>query len=81
MKNQYRGSQNIISEKKVSLDKGVYRGARHNGFKFEELNSDQNHKKIYRLLISSKEKKRRKHLLQVKYQTIILEYLAKSKLS
>ena len=26
MKNQYRGSQNIISEKKVSLDKGVYRG-------------------------------------------------------
>ena len=48
MKNQYRVSQNIISEKKVSLDKGVYRGARHNGFKFEELNSDQNHKKIYR---------------------------------
>ena len=44
----YRRSQNIISEKKVSLDKGVYRGARHNGFKFEELNSDQNHKKIYR---------------------------------
>ena len=48
MKIQYRGSQNIISEKKVSLDKGVYRGASHNGFKFEKLNSDQNHKKMYR---------------------------------
>ena len=48
MKNQYRGSQNIISEKKVSLDKGFYRGASHNGFKFEKLNSDQNHKKMYR---------------------------------
>ena len=48
MKNQYRGSQNIISEKKVSLDKGVYRGASHNGFKVEKLNSDQNHKKMYR---------------------------------
>ena len=46
MKNQYRGSQNIISEKKVSLDKGVYRGASHNGFKFEKLDSDQNHKKM-----------------------------------
>ena len=32
-------------------------------------------------LISSKEKKRREHLLQVKYQTIILEHLAKSKVS
>ena len=39
---------NIISEKKVSLDKGVYRGASHNGFKFEKLNSDKNHKKMYR---------------------------------
>ena len=32
-------------------------------------------------LISSKEKKRREHLLQVKYQTIILDHLAKSKLN
>ena len=48
MKNQYRGSQNIISEKKVSLDKGFYRGASHTGFKLEKLNSDQNHKKMYR---------------------------------
>ncbi len=32
-------------------------------------------------LISSKEKKRREHLLQVKYQTIILNHLAKSKLN
>ena len=48
MKNQYRGSQNIISEKKVSLDKGVYRCSSHNCFKFDELNSDQNHKKMYR---------------------------------
>ena len=31
-------------------------------------------------LISSEEKKRREHLLQVKYQTIILHHLAKSKL-
>ena len=43
MKNQYRGSQNIISEKKVSLDKGFYRGASHNGFKFEKLKSIQGH--------------------------------------
>jgi hypothetical protein len=48
MKNQYRGNQNIISEKKVSLDKGFYRGVSHTGFKFEKLNSDQNHKKMYR---------------------------------
>ena len=32
-------------------------------------------------LISLDEKKRREHLLQVKYQTIILDHLAKSKLS
>lgn len=32
-------------------------------------------------LISSKEKKRREHLLQVKYQTIILDHFAKSKLN
>ena len=32
-------------------------------------------------LISSEEKKRREHLLQVKYQTIILHHLAKSKLN
>lgn len=32
-------------------------------------------------LISSEEKKRREHLLQVKYQTIILDHLAKSKLN
>ena len=31
-------------------------------------------------LISSEEKKRREHLLQVKYQTIILHHFAKSKL-
>ena len=31
-------------------------------------------------LISSEEKKRREHLLQIKYQTIILHHLAKSKL-
>tara|TARA_B100000609_G_scaffold43738_1_gene33568 strand:- start:314 stop:472 length:159 start_codon:yes stop_codon:yes gene_type:complete len=48
MKNQYRGSQNIISEKKAILSKGFYRGASHNGFKYEKLNSNQNHKKIYR---------------------------------
>jgi len=32
-------------------------------------------------LISLDEKKRREHLLQVKYQTIILDHLAKSKLN
>ena len=32
-------------------------------------------------LISLDEKKRREHLLQVKYQTIILNHLAKSKLN
>ena len=32
-------------------------------------------------LISSEEKKRREHLLQVKYQTIILNHLAKSRLN
>ena len=32
-------------------------------------------------LISSEEKKRREHLLQVKYQTIILDHLAKSRLN
>ena len=32
-------------------------------------------------LISSEEKKRREHLLQVKYQTIILHHLAKSRLN
>ena len=32
-------------------------------------------------LISSEEKKRREHLLQVKYQTVILDHLAKSKLN
>ncbi len=48
MKNQYRGSQNIISEKKSILSKGFYRGVSHDGFKYEKLNSDQNHKKIYR---------------------------------
>ena len=31
-------------------------------------------------LISSEEKKRREHLLQVKYQTIILHHLAKPRL-
>ena len=31
-------------------------------------------------LISSEEKKRREHLLQIKYQTIILHHLAKSRL-
>ena len=48
MKNQYRGSQNIISEKKAILSKGFYRGASHNGFKCEKSNNDQNYKKIYR---------------------------------
>ena len=42
MKNQYRGSKNIISEKKVSLDKGFYRGASHNGFKFEKVGNNLN---------------------------------------
>ena len=32
-------------------------------------------------LISLDEKKRREHLLQVKYQTIILDHLARSKLN
>lgn len=32
-------------------------------------------------LISLDEKKRREHLLQVKYQTVILDHLAKSKLN
>ena len=32
-------------------------------------------------LISLDEKKRREHLLQVKYQTIILDHIAKSKLN
>ncbi len=32
-------------------------------------------------LISSEEKKRREHLLQVKYQTIILDHLARSRLN
>ena len=32
-------------------------------------------------LISLDEKKRREHLLQVKYQTIILDHLAKSRLN
>ena len=32
-------------------------------------------------LISLDEKKRREHLLQVKYQTIILDHLSKSKLN
>ena len=32
-------------------------------------------------LISLDEKKRREHLLQVKYQTIIFDHLAKSKLN
>ncbi len=48
MKNQYRGSQNIISEKKAILSKGFYRGTSHNGFKYEKSNNDQNYKKIYR---------------------------------
>lgn len=48
MKNQYRGSQNIVSEKKTILSEGFYRGVSHNGFKFEKSNNDQDNKKIYR---------------------------------
>tara|TARA_B100000965_G_C19167907_1_gene573241 strand:- start:296 stop:454 length:159 start_codon:yes stop_codon:yes gene_type:complete len=48
MKNRYRGSQNIVSEKKAVLNKGLYRGIRHNGFKLDKSNNNQNYKKIYR---------------------------------